>query len=262
MKKLFLFIIVIASYQVDTRLEDRHLRVNIHSHADSEKLYEKYPTITDVDKGHCIVLNNVKIDKYLAYFVYVYPMTIESFYFYLINKYVDKELQACYANKLYDLTPDSLWDFLHDCNAFDKNFIDKVDLIYNYEDFILICKTRMAIEYLVFALNTNVKTTQYQFKYIKQYKLKPLLNIIYEFILKHHNLLNIKNNKIINEMKKVIHAYATAKGSIYIPTFLNELSKYKNILWDLINDSNSDISEPSYREKLSICSRFSSIFNG
>lgn len=264
MKSLFLFFVSsICGRDIDgcDNHNERHVRLEIQAHCRHEKIYEKYPTIDDIISANEVVLNNVVIDKYFAYYIYIYPMSIQSFYSYIVNKYISNDgLKKCLLEKVYNLNPYELWEFLHNSEVFDESFINQVNAIYNYEDFILISHARMAIEYLVFGLNISLKSTLYEFSYIAQFKLKSLLHFIHEFLLKHSHLLYPANHSIINEMKKVIYSYASCKGDISIPIFLNEISKYEPIFRKLVNASNSNTAQSSYREKLAMCRRFSSIF--
>ena len=110
-------------------------------------------------------------------------MSIQSFYSYIVNKYISNDgLKKCLLEKVYNLNPYELWEFLHNSEVFDESFINQVNAIYNYEDFILISHARMAIEYLVFGLNISLKSTLYEFSYIAQFKLKSLLHFIHEFL--------------------------------------------------------------------------------
>jgi hypothetical protein len=254
-------ILLLAQFLSNSPEAEHGVRLAMHHNThENEKIYQKYPTTNDILSAEEIIINKIKIDKMLAYFIYLHPLSIESFYFYIIEKYLDSTLHQTYKNQLVDITPESLWHFLHNKEIFNCCFIDQVDAIYNYNDFILICKTRMAIEYFIFALNTSLKTTQYKYKYIKQFKLKNLISILYDFISQNSHLLHNTNQKTINDIKIVLSNYIHTKGNIYIPGFLNELSKFKHVLWKLIGDGNGEESDLGYREKLSVCSRFSSIF--
>lgn len=267
MKKLFLTLIVI--YSKNLLNVQKETQVNaIQNHVKSIEIYKIYPTVSDIEKVEKLVLNEVTIDKKLAYFLYIYPISIEEFYFYIIDNYIkscdpcqELELKNHYKSLLYDITPETLWCFLHNKVIFDDEFIQQINALYSYDDFILICKTRMAVEYLVFGLNILLKTTHYNFKYIKQFKLKALLYTLHEFINKHYHLLHGAGDKVIKEMKRLLLFYINSNESIYIPKFLNEFSQFRSVLVGLVpNNSNSRSGEPSVREKLSVCTRFSTIF--
>ena len=268
MKKLFLSLVVIYNIKLLSKQEETQINTgSMQQYGHSIGIYKVYPTVSDIEKAEKLVLNGIVIDKKLAYFLYIYPISIEDFYFYVIDNYIkcsdmcqEQELRDHYKSLLYDITPETLWCFLHNQNIFNDKFIEQINALYVYDDFILICKTRMVIEYLVFGLNISLKTMQYNFKYMKQFKLKALLYTLHEFISKHYHLLHNVGDKVVKEMKKLLSFYINTHEAIYIPKFLNEFSQFKNVLMGLISHNvHGRSGEPSAREKLSVCTRFSAI---
>ena len=133
-----------------------------------------------------------------------------------------------------------------------------INHVYNRDEFILIYKTRLTIEFIIFAFNTKENTIKYQHTYLRNTELKNVLNNLLEFINKADYLLEEKLTlQQIEEFKKFLHKYIAHK-SINNMLFLNELKSFKHFL-DIFTKDNNNMSI-SFGQQLAMMNRFATIF--
>ncbi len=257
MKKKFLFLLLfslfvdIVAVNYDPRHKNRR-RNFVEKSTTGAKI-----TMDGAPQNFCYY-EGYKVHNNFFDFVELTPMRCDEFLFFVINHFAYSERKDLLKVVIYSLSPEEIWAMLHSQENFNCDFIDMINAIYDKEEFILIYKTRMTIEFIIFAFDIKEKKTQYYYSYFKNVNLRDILVNLAEFITKGEYLIEEKFTKSqIDEFKKFLQKYIDQK-SINRMFFLNELKAFKKFL-NAFLESNNDTLNLSYREQFGMINRFMSI---
>jgi hypothetical protein len=256
MKKKY-FLIMLSFLSVD-------FSVNKNNNKDNNKNYTKKLSNGNeftiiLDEPDYFYYKEYKVPKIFLDFIDLQPLYCVNFTNFIIDNYAITEKINELKAMIYNLAPEQVWDILNNKNYFNIDFITMFNVIYNKNEFILLYKTRLTIEFLIFAFNTKEKTLVYNYTYFNNVKLKQILNNLIDFTEDGFYLLENKFSLLqVEEFRKFLHKY-TAHKSINRMSFLNELKGFKHFL-DIFLKEKNNISI-SIIEQVAIMNRFFSVFS-
>ncbi len=253
-KSIFLLLMFFQSiFNVNRHIHNKHSE-DIH---DKKSVRSCNLTIS-TKHANCYSYKEYVIPKIFFDFIELALLSCKEYFFYIIDNYTFPEKKDELKNAFFSFSPEDIWNELNSEKNFDCDFINMINAIYNKDEFILIYKTRMTIEFMVFAFNIKEKTTKYQYTYFHNADLKKILHNLLDFINNTGNLLDHKiSGKQIDDFKKFLHKYISHK-SIDYANFLHELTSFKSFLDIFFKEKgNANISIP---QKISIFNRFTTIF--
>ncbi len=219
-----------------------------------------YPSILELDKDpkDYICFEGFNVDKIFIYFTHIYPLSCYEFFSFIFNKYAKASKKSELLSKYYSLSPDQLWCLLNDENYFDSSFTEMINALYDRDYFVLICKTRMCIEFLIFAFNIKEKTTDYQYSYFKDINLKDILRVLFDFVeVQSHLLQEQVTATQITDFKKFLDKYMKQK-SISKLQFVTELKTFKYFFTAFFGEKSNQKSLSPF-ELMDMYNRFSKI---
>lgn len=219
-----------------------------------------YPSILELDKTEkdYICFQGYNVDKIFIYFTHIYPLSCSEFFFFIFNKYAKESKRSELLAKFYSFTPDQLWSLLNDENYFSSSFIEMINALYERDYFILICKTRMSIEFLIFAFNIKEKTTEYQYSYFKDINLKDILYVLFDFVeVQSHLLAEQVTSTQISDFKKFLDKYIKQRNISKLQ-FVTELKSFKYFFTAFFGEKGNQKSLSPF-ELMDMYNRFSKI---
>jgi hypothetical protein len=234
---------------------NRHINNKNHNHKRS--IISSQAEVVKEDPS-CYSYKKYKIPKLFFDFIELAPVLCAEFMFYVINEYAFDERKDILKVEFYSLSPEDVWHMLTCEKNFDCSFIEMINVIYDKNEFILIYKTRMTIEFMIFAFNTKEKTTKYEYAYFHNPELKKVLHNLLDFVNYAEYLLEDKFSvQQIEEFKKFLHKYVSYK-SINHMSFLNELKAFKYFLDVFFKEKNN--TNVSFAQQFAMVNRFMTVF--
>ena len=256
MKNKYIFLLLVflmPIFSINRHINNKHNNENY-----KKKSVESCELLVSKEDSSCYCYKKYIIPKVFFDFIELSPLLCVEFIFFIIDNYAFDIKKDLLKNTFYTLSPDDVWNMMNAEENFDCEFITMINDIYNKDEFILIYKTRMTIEFIIFAFNIKEKTTKYQYAYFYNAELKKVLHNLLEFSNKGHYLLEDKlSEQQIEDFKKFLHKYISHK-SINHMIFLNELRSFKHFLDIFFKEkSNNNI---SFSQQLAMMNRFNAVF--
>ncbi len=235
---------------------NRHMNRNHEHH---KRSLDSSDVVVSKENPNCYFYKKYKIPKIFFEFMELSPLFCMDFIFYVIDEYAFTERKDALRSGFYGLFPEDVWAMLNSTENFDCQFIEMINEIYDKNEFVLIYKTRMTIEFMMFVFNTKEKTSKYPYAYFNNIDLKKVLHNLLDFANEVDYLLEDKfTNQQIEDFKKFLHKYISQK-SINNMSFLNDLKSFKYIL-DIFSKDKTNVNL-SFAQQFGLVNRFITIFN-
>lgn len=251
----FLFLLLFLSIICPV---NRHINHNRHNDNNKKKSIKSDSLILSKENNNCYCYKKYNISKLFFDFIELAPLLCKDFVFFVVDSYAINDKKDEIKAKFYNLSPENIWEILNSEEYFDCEFITMINDIYDKDEFILIYKSRMTIEFMVFAFNTKEKSIKYPYHYFNNVELKKVLHNLLDFTNKAYYLLEDKlSEEQIEDFKKFLHKYIAHK-SINHMLFLNELKSFKHFLDIFFKEKG--VTNVSFSQQIAMMNRFMTIF--
>jgi hypothetical protein len=235
---------------------NRHIN---HKSQNNKKSVVVSQAVISSDDSNAYCYKGYKIPKIFFDFIDLSPLLCAEFIFYIVEQYAFEDRKKLLKEEFYNLSPEDIWHMINCKKNFDCHFIEMINEIYDRDEFILVYKARITIEFMIFAFNTKEKTTKYQYHYFHNAELKKVLHNLFDFVNQGDYLLGDKiSEQQIEDVKKFLYKYISHKSINYM-VFLNELKSFKYFLDIFFKDKGTV--NVSLAQQFGMVNRFITIFN-
>jgi hypothetical protein len=259
MKKLYILLLLFC--QSTVFLVNRHINKDEHPHKN----------LTGYSKKKLLNGNEFFVGEDLSYyyhghtlapifleFIDLKPMYCVELTNYIVEHFACEEKIQKLKSLIYTLSPLEVWELFNNNEYFNHEFILMLNDIYDKEEFLLIYKTRLTIEFLIFAFNIKEKSIMYQYSFFQNITLKQILNHLLDFIVDGGYLLEGKITPVqLEQFQKFLRKYIGHK-SIVRMAFLNDLKEFKYFI-DVFSKERANTSL-SVMEQMTMAKRFYAMF--
>lgn len=229
--KYIIFFATLFSSQINFLISSKHVKNQTTKEEQEEKKTKSLPHHYRYDfcphnKNYVKFLDHI-VHKDILFFKEIEFMSCSQF----LNTIVDDYYSCCdkeeMKNLLLTLSPEKIWELLHDQTRFNSHLSFFLEKIFTKNEFVILYEARLAIELLLFALD-HTGTITFPYRYNNKIPLKEVMKKLAIFLNEKEQLFSeILNTKDILTLKKFFRKYAETTNNI---TFLNELQELVPIL--------------------------------
>lgn len=168
-----------------------------------------------------IIVNGCHIHRKVVLFKEIEPISVQDFLQSILNNYYCGEDCSAMKKLLLSQSPREVWLSLQNRDLFGAIFVDYFQKAYSEEEFILIYEVHLAIEWIIYVLDTS-STVTYPYSYGNKIQLKEIMTKLLFFVKKNNHLFEeILSEKDMTALLAFLEKYTKVKNNLI---FLNELS--------------------------------------